>query len=55
MIWDWVVTSRADNGSSATINLGFNARALAIQILCLCLLTTRVDIGLDKNHRVSLH
>src|SRR3989304_49876 len=36
IIWAWMETSSADIGSSAMINLGFKARALAIPILCLC-------------------
>ena len=31
----WIDTSRADTGSSQTINFGFKAKALAIPILCL--------------------
>ena len=34
--WAWIETSSADTGSSAMINSGSTASALAIPILCLC-------------------
>ena len=35
-IWAWILTSRAEVGSSQTKSLGCVASALAIDILCLC-------------------